>query len=151
MTLRDRINPHIRELEPYQPGKPLEELERELGLQDSVKLASNEHPVGASPRVIEAIRACASEVVHRYPDGASFALRRQLSDRLGIDPDQLEKLFEPFSRGEDAHHTSGAGLGLAIAREQANLLNAELIVDNRDGGGARFIVEIPVTNDGDDL
>ena len=47
--------------------------------------------------------------------------------------------------------TSGAGLGLAIAREQANLLNAELIVDNRDGGGARFIVEIPVTNDGDDL
>lgn len=69
----------------------------------------------------------------------------------GIDPDQLEKLFEPFSRGEDAHHTSGAGLGLAIAREQANLLNAELIVDNRDGGGARFIVEIPVTNDGDDL
>jgi signal transduction histidine kinase len=69
----------------------------------------------------------------------------------GIDPDQLEKLFEPFSRGEDAHHTSGAGLGLAIAREQANLLNAELIVDNRDGGGARFIVEIPVTSDGDDL
>lgn len=89
MTLRDRINPHIRDLEPYQPGKPLEELERELGIQDSVKLASNEHPVGASPRVIEAIQAYASEVVHRYPDGASFALRKQLSDQLGIDPDQL--------------------------------------------------------------
>jgi len=58
-------------------------------------------------------------------------------------------LFEPFSRGEDAHHTSGAGLGLAIAREQANLLNAELIVENRESGGARFIVEIPVTSDGD--
>ena len=62
----------------------------------------------------------------------------------GIDPAQLEKLFEPFSRGEDAHHTSGAGLGLAIAREQANLLNAELIVENRVSGGVRFIVEIPV-------
>lgn len=67
----------------------------------------------------------------------------------GIDPAQLEKLFEPFSRGEDAHHTSGAGLGLAIAREQANLLNAELIVENRESGGVRFIVEIPVTR-GDD-
>jgi two-component system sensor histidine kinase MtrB len=66
----------------------------------------------------------------------------------GIDQAQLEKLFEPFSRGEDAHHTSGAGLGLAIAREQANLLNAELIVENRRSGGVRFIVEIPVTGDG---
>jgi signal transduction histidine kinase len=68
----------------------------------------------------------------------------------GIDPAQLEKLFEPFSRGEDAHHTSGAGLGLAIAREQANLLNAELIVENRESGGVRFIVEIPVAREGDD-
>ncbi len=68
----------------------------------------------------------------------------------GIDPAQLDKLFEPFSRGEDAHHTSGAGLGLAIAREQANLLNAELIVENREGGGVRFIVEIPVTRGDDD-
>jgi len=68
----------------------------------------------------------------------------------GIDSEQLEKLFEPFSRGEDAHHTSGAGLGLAIAREQANLLNAELIVENREGGGVRFIVEIPVARDDDD-
>ena len=62
----------------------------------------------------------------------------------GIDPLQLEKLFEPFSRGQDAHHTSGAGLGLAIAREQANLLNAEVLVENRDSGGARFVIEIPV-------
>lgn len=66
----------------------------------------------------------------------------------GIDPEQLEKLFEPFTRGEDAHHTSGAGLGLAIAREQANLVNAELLVENRESGGARFIVEIPI-NHGD--
>ena len=62
----------------------------------------------------------------------------------GIDPLHLEKLFEPFSRGQDAHHTSGAGLGLAIAREQANLLNAEVLVENRESGGARFIIEIPV-------
>ena len=66
-------------------------------------------------------------------------------DGPGIDPSQLDKLFEPFSRGEDAHHTSGAGLGLAIAREQANLLNAEVLVENRESGGARFIIEIPVS------
>jgi len=80
----------------------------------------------------------------------AHTVRIYVEDRgPGIDHDQLEKLFEPFSRGEDAHHTSGAGLGLAIAREQANLLNAELIVENRESGGARFIVEIPVTSDGD--
>ena len=66
-------------------------------------------------------------------------------DGPGIDPSQLDKLFEPFSRGEDAHHTSGAGLGLAIAREQAKLLNAGVLVENRESGGARFIIEIPVS------
>ena len=79
----------------------------------------------------------------------SDSVRVYVEDRgPGIDPEQLEKLFEPFTRGEDAHHTSGAGLGLAIAREQANLVNAELLVENRESGGARFIVEIPI-NHGD--
>lgn len=77
------------------------------------------------------------------------SVRIYVEDRgPGIDPAQLEKLFEPFTRGEDAHHTSGAGLGLAIAREQANLVNANLLVENRESGGARFIVEIPI-NHGD--
>jgi len=49
MALADLVNPHIRELSPYEPGKPLEELERELGITDSVKLASNENPLGPSP------------------------------------------------------------------------------------------------------
>lgn len=80
--------------------------------------------------------------VERHSD----TVRIYVEDRgPGIDPAQLEKLFEPFTRGEDAHHTSGAGLGLAIAREQANLLNAELLVENRDSGGTRFIVEIPIS------
>jgi two-component system, OmpR family, sensor histidine kinase MtrB len=81
----------------------------------------------------------------------SDTVRVYVEDRgPGIDPAQLEKLFEPFTRGEDAHHTSGAGLGLAIAREQANLLNAELLVENRESGGARFIVEIPISRDSQD-
>ena len=88
MALRDRINQHILDLEPYQPGKPIEELERELGISDSIKLASNEHPTGASPKVIAAIHAAVEET-HRYPDGASFALRSRLADRLGVAENQL--------------------------------------------------------------
>jgi len=99
------------------------------------------------------------ENAQRHGDGVEQVRVERLAETVrvyvedrgpGIDSEQLEKLFEPFSRGEDAHHTSGAGLGLAIAREQANLLNAELIVENREGGGVRFIVEIPVARDDDD-
>jgi len=88
MALEKIIKPHIRSLEPYQPGKPAEELDRELGIEGSIKLASNENPLGPSPRAIEAIRAAAAGV-HRYPDGASFALRERLSSRLEVDPQQL--------------------------------------------------------------
>jgi histidinol-phosphate aminotransferase len=88
VALRDRINKHILDLTPYEPGKPIEELERELGISDSIKLASNEHPFGPSPRVIAAIRA-ALEEIHRYPDGASFALRERLATRLGVSEGQL--------------------------------------------------------------
>ncbi len=88
MGLDRVVKPHIRSLEPYQPGKPIEELERELGIDDVIKLASNESPLGPSPKAVTALRS-ALESVHRYPDGASFALRRALSQRLGVDEAQL--------------------------------------------------------------
>jgi histidinol-phosphate aminotransferase len=88
VSLVDLIKPHIRELAPYEPGKPLEALERELGIRDSIKLASNENPLGPSPKAVEAIRAAAAEI-HRYPDGACFALRAALSARLGVTERQL--------------------------------------------------------------
>ncbi len=88
MALRDLVNEHIRELKPYEPGKPLEELERELGISDSVKLASNENPLGPSPKALDAIRDAVGEVF-RYPDGASFALRSALAARLGVAENQL--------------------------------------------------------------
>ncbi len=73
---------------PYAPGKPLEELERELGIRDAVKLASNENPVGPSPKVVEALgRALAS--VSFYPDGAAFALRSALAAHHGVDLDEI--------------------------------------------------------------
>jgi len=88
MALKDLIKPHIRDLAPYVPGKPMEELERELGISHSIKLASNENPLGPSPKAVEAIRAAAGDV-HRYPDGACFELRERLSKRLGVAENQL--------------------------------------------------------------
>jgi histidinol-phosphate aminotransferase len=88
MGLDRIIKPHILDLEPYQPGKPIEELERELGIEGCIKLASNESPIGPSPKAMAAVRE-ALEGVHRYPDGASFALRGRLSSRLRVDPEQL--------------------------------------------------------------
>lgn len=63
----------------------------------------------------------------------------------GVDEDLRERLFEPFSRGQAAHRTQGAGLGLAIAREQASVLGGELWVEASPMGGARFIVRLPLT------
>jgi histidinol-phosphate aminotransferase len=88
MNFVDLVNPHIRTLKPYQPGKPIEELERELGIRGSIKLASNENPLGPSPKAIEAMRTAIDDV-NRYPDGASFALRRALAVRLGVQENQL--------------------------------------------------------------
>jgi histidinol-phosphate aminotransferase len=82
------VKPWIRKLNPYVPGKPVETLERELGIASAVKLASNENPLGPSPRAVEAIRRAAADV-HRYPDGASFRLRAALAERLGVARESL--------------------------------------------------------------
>ena len=88
MGLAARVKPWIASLEPYEPGKPVEELERELGIHGSVKLASNENPLGPSPAALAALRGALGSV-NRYPDGASFELRRKLAGRLGVAPQQL--------------------------------------------------------------
>ncbi len=80
--------PGVRGLHPYQPGKPIEELERELGIRNAVKLASNENPLGPSPLALEAMSRAARDV-WLYPDGNGFALKRQLSERLDIDMDGI--------------------------------------------------------------
>jgi len=74
---------YIKGVKPYVPGKPLEEVKRELGLSSVVKLASNENPLGPSPRAVEAIQKEASEIA-RYPDTTAYYLRKKLSHRLNI-------------------------------------------------------------------
>jgi len=75
-------------LTPYTPGKPIAELERELGIRDSIKLASNENPMGPSPAVVEAVMAALPEL-GRYPDGGGFALRAALAAHHGVGPDAI--------------------------------------------------------------
>ena len=74
---------HIAGITPYPPGKPLEELEREYGISDSIKLASNENPLGPSPKAIAAIRECQGGL-HRYPDGSGYYLRKRLSGKFDL-------------------------------------------------------------------
>jgi histidinol-phosphate aminotransferase len=79
---------HIEELAPYQPGKPVEELQRELGITNAIKLASNENPLGPSPLALAAARE-ALAASNRYPDGGAFRLRRALAERAGVTPGEI--------------------------------------------------------------
>jgi histidinol-phosphate aminotransferase len=81
-------NAGVRELRPYQPGKPMEELERELGLSHVVKLASNESPLGPSAAA-RAMALHGLEELARYPDGAGTELKEALAARLGVGSDCL--------------------------------------------------------------
>jgi len=82
-----KIRPNVLKMIPYAPGKPIEEVQRELGLQRVVKLASNENPFGPSPKALAAVRK-AAERMHIYPDGASFELKSAIAKKFG----------QPFAR-----------------------------------------------------
>jgi histidinol-phosphate aminotransferase len=88
MNARALVPEWIRTLAPYPPGKPIDELERELGIRDSIKLASNENPLGPSPRALVAVTAALVDL-HRYPDGSAFHLKRRLAARLGVAVEEL--------------------------------------------------------------
>jgi len=81
-------NEHILGIAPYEPGKPIEELERELMIHNPIKLASNENPLPPSDRVQQAIIAALSSL-DRYPDGSGYYLRQALAKKHGVMPDQV--------------------------------------------------------------
>ncbi len=83
-----RVRPALEGLAPYEPGRPVEEVQRELGLERVVKLASNEGPYGPSPAALEAIARAAGEA-NRYPDGGAFVLRSALAERHGVSFDEV--------------------------------------------------------------
>ena len=87
-SLHDRVPGFIRELDAYRPGKPIEEVERELNIQ-AVKLASNENPLGPSPLAVDAVRKFVADC-NRYPDGGAHALREKLAKRHNV---PMENVF----------------------------------------------------------
>jgi histidinol-phosphate aminotransferase len=90
MNLRDLSPAHVRAIAPYVPGKPIAETARELGLAeaDILKLASNENPLGSSPRAIEAIRAALGDLAY-YPDGSGFDLKAAIAAKFAVGPEHI--------------------------------------------------------------
>ena len=87
--------PWLSRVKNYEPGKPLEELEREYGIRDAVKMASNENALGPSPKALEAVRKALPRI-HRYPEGGCYYLRKALAKRLCVAPESLV-----FGNGSD--------------------------------------------------
>lgn len=82
--MKPLVAPYIEKVKPYAPGKPIEELQRELGLTDIIKLASNENPLGTSEKVREAVRAALGQL-HLYPDGAAYRLKEAICRFHGVE------------------------------------------------------------------
>lgn len=82
------FRPAVRALTPYQPGKPVEDVQRELGLDRVVKLASNEGPLGPFPAALEAMERVAGDL-NRYPDGGAYRLHAALAERHGVEPAEI--------------------------------------------------------------
>ena len=89
-SIWDNANPHLRELRVYEPGKPIEETARELSVHPSeiIKLASNENPLGPSPKALAAMRE-ALETAHLYPDGGGFCLCKAIATKIGLAPENI--------------------------------------------------------------
>jgi len=82
------ISKEVALLTPYSPGKPIEEVKRELGLSEIIKLASNENPLGPSPKAREAVVKAAANL-HRYPDGSGYELKKALAAKTGFNPENF--------------------------------------------------------------
>lgn len=110
------INRKILEITPYQPGKPIEELRRQLGLKKVIKLASNENPLGPSPRALSGVRKALCRI-NRYPEGSCFYLRQRLSKKLNVKPasiifgngsdEIIDIIIKAFCGPDDEVMTSG--------------------------------------------
>jgi histidinol-phosphate aminotransferase len=132
--MKPLAHPHLSAIEPYKPGRPIEEVERELGLSGTIKLASNENPLGASPAAIAAVRR-AVEKIHFYPEGGAPELAAKLAAKLGVDPaclvfgngsnELIELCARAFARGGDEIVFSADGF--AIYRLVAQAIEARAV------------------------
>jgi histidinol-phosphate/aromatic aminotransferase/cobyric acid decarboxylase-like protein len=127
-------NEPILDIHPYQPGKPVEELERELGIPGAVKLASNENPYGPPAGVLEALRQALAGL-NRYPDGSGYYLRQALAKKHGVSAEAIvlgngsNELIELLARtfvGLRRITTALDAMGVPYVPSRANFLLVEL-------------------------
>lgn len=137
--------PGILQLRPYVPGKPIEEVQREYGVKDIIKLASNENPIGPSPKAIDAMKK-AAEKVALYPDGNCFALRQAVAAHLGVSPDCLI-----FGAGSDeVIHV----IGLALLEDGDEVLIADPTFSQYESASTLMecpCCKVPLTDDRHDV
>jgi histidinol-phosphate aminotransferase len=139
------ISPDIAGITPYSPGKPIEELERELGITGSIKLASNENPRGPSPKAL-AVLSEAVKSLHRYPDGGGHYLRHALADHWKITPDQIV-----LGNGSDEVITLLTRAFLE-AGDEAIMGDPSFVVYKIDAAAAHAVpVLVPLKHHGHDL
>ena len=150
-ALWQQANPQLRDLVSYEPGKPVEDLARELGIApgDIVKLASNENPLGPSPKAVAAMRA-ALDRAHFYPDGGGYYLREAIAQRFGLQRENvilgsgsneiIEFIGHAFLRPGDEVVTSDHAF--AVYRLMAQLFGAKTVeVPERPG----FVQDLDAT------
>lgn len=136
-SIKPLLPPWSSRIRPYPPGKPMEEVERELG-HTAIKLASNENPLGPSPRAQEAIRKSLGNI-YLYPDGSGYYLREKLAERHGLEMDQvilgagstdlIELVGKTFLTGHDEGITSESAFyiyRLAIEEMGARVVNVPM-------------------------
>lgn len=145
MSRLANVNAAVASLTPYQPGKPIEELVRELGIGDVVKLASNENPRGPSARVRKALSA-AVEDLSRYPDGSGFRLKTALAAKLGVDSERI-------TLGNGSNDVLDLAAKVAISPATSGVVDAHCFVVyplaiTAAGGGVR---RVPSVDWGHDL
>ena len=137
-SIWELANPQLRDISVYEPGKPIEETARELGLEPSeiVKLASNENPLGPSPKAVLAMRS-ALENSHLYPDGTGFYLCKAIAAKLGVSPDNvilgngsnevLEFLGHAFLHGERQDEVIASQYAFVVYKLIATSFGARMI------------------------
>ncbi len=140
-----RVNPRIKALTPYQPGKPVDEVTRELGLTDVIKLASNENPRGPGELVRQAIDGACSDLA-RYPDGNAFALKRALAQHFGVRESQLT-----VGNGSNDVLDLAARMSLSPGAEAVISEHAFVVYRLATLSAGGELVEVPARNYGADL
>ncbi len=136
MSIWKHAHPWLEKLTAYDPGKPIEETARELGLdpRDIIKLASNENPLGPSPMAVEAIREAAGKA-HLYPDGGGYQLRTAIAERFGLARENIilgngsNEIIELIGHGflRPGDNVIAAEHAFVVYRLMATLFGAETI------------------------